>query len=129
MVYINSPKRRLQAHLSASHSFNKLYNDTVPDTMTLTIVVWPESSAQSLTKPWRACREKTKKKINGKQGRFQEISGPVWALPSFFTVKRVTPKGQKKKKKNTEGTFFFSLMLQQLLSYSYISGRPRSSHL
>lgn len=51
VVYINYQKRRLQARVSASHSFNKLYDDTVPDTMTLTIVVWHESSAQSSTKP------------------------------------------------------------------------------
>lgn len=51
VVYINYQKRRLQARVSASHSFNKLYDDTVPDTMTLTTVVWHESSAQSSTKP------------------------------------------------------------------------------
>lgn len=39
-------------HVYQLHTvLKKLYDDTVPDTMTLTIVVWHESSAQSSTKP------------------------------------------------------------------------------
>lgn len=72
-------------HTYQFHSFNKTYNVTVPATTTSATVIWPGSSAQSLTKPWRACRKKTQRELKGGSAGFrwvQVLSG-CYPLPAL----------------------------------------------
>lgn len=71
------------------------FNFTLPSTMTSMTAAQPENSAQSLPKPWSACRGEVKKKkrrrrrYSNRPSWSKVSSGPVWASPSFSTSKKL----------------------------------------